>query len=315
MLVRGRSVRFGIQLQAQRTPWADFAHGLQTVEELGFDSVWTFDHLLPPSGPDDGPALETLTTLAAMATLTARARIGVLVNGVLYRDPATLAKSSALVDVISGGRLEFTLGAAWAEREFKAYGFDYPDLTERYARLDETLEIVKSLWTKERTTFHGTYYHVEDAPMAPKPVQSPHPPITIGGSGRGSLRMVAKHGDAWNVIGSPAKVAERAAVLMGLCDEAGRSFDEIEMSWHGSLAIASTREKALEVARGQQAAQGQTFDEKAEGWLIGSPDDVVEQLRAYTDVGVSHWIVGYPHPYDPAPLQLFQDEVVPAIRG
>jgi F420-dependent oxidoreductase-like protein len=315
MLVRGRSLRFGIQLQAQRTPWVDFARGLQTVEELGFDTVWTFDHLLPPSGPDDGPALETLTTLAAMATLTTRARIGVLVNGVLYRDPATLAKSSALVDEISGGRLEFTLGAAWAEREFKAYGFDYPPIAERYGRLDESLEIVKALWTQERTTYHGTYYRVENAPLAPKPLQSPHPPIMIGGSGRGSLRLAAKHANAWNVIGSPAKVTEKAAVLKEFCDAIGRSFDEIELSWHGSLALAATREEAFEVARGLQAAQGQTFDEKGEGWLIGSPDDVVGQLRDYTDAGISHWIIGIPHPYDPTPLRLFQDEVVPAFKG
>jgi F420-dependent oxidoreductase-like protein len=314
MLVRGRSLRFGIQLQAQRTSWADFARGLATVEELGFDTIWTFDHLLPPSGADDGPALETLTTLAAMATLTSRARIGVLVNGVLYRDPATLAKSSALVDEISGGRLEFSLGAAWAEREFKAYGFDYPPLRERYARLDETLQIVKLLWTQDRSDFHGDYYRLENAPCAPKPVQAPYPPIMVGGAGLGSLRIAAKHADAWNVMGPPSKVAEKAAVLKELCADIGRSFDDIELSWHGSLAIAATREQAVDIAREAQAAQGQTFDGKGEGWLIGTPDDVVEQLRAYTAVGISHWIIGIPHPFDAGPLSLFQEEVAPAAR-
>jgi F420-dependent oxidoreductase-like protein len=314
MLVRGRSLRFGIQLQAQRTGWANFARGLRTVEDLGFDTVWTFDHLLPPAGPDDGPTLETLTALAGMATLTSRARIGVLVNGVLYRDPATLAKSAALVDEISGGRLEFSLGAAWAEREFRAYGIDYPALSERYARLDEALQIVKSLWTQDRTTFHGTYYHVENAPLAPKPLQTPHPPITIGGSGRGSLRIAATHADAWNVIGPPAKVVDKAAILKEFCEAGGRNFDDIELSWHGSLAIGATREEAYNRAHAMQAAQGQTFDGKGVGWLLGTPDDIIEQLKAYTDAGISHWIIGTPHPYDPVPLRLFQDEVVSAMR-
>src|ERR1035438_5499383 len=151
MEVRGRPLHFGVQLQAQRTSWQDYVAALRSVEELGFDSAWTFDHLLPFSGADDGAAFETLTTLGAMATLTTRVRIGVLVNGVLYRDPATLAKSAALVDQISGGRLEFSLGAAWAEREFRAYGLAFPSLEERYDRLEEALQIVRSLWTEHRT--------------------------------------------------------------------------------------------------------------------------------------------------------------------
>ncbi len=148
MHVRGRPLHFGVQLQAQGTTWAEYARGAQAVEELGFGSVWTFDHLLPFVGPDDRPCFETLTTLGAMAVLTSRARIGVLVNGVLYRPPAVLAKAAAQVDEMSGGRLDFSLGAAWAEREFKAYGLDFPPLAERYARLDEALQLVKLLWPR-----------------------------------------------------------------------------------------------------------------------------------------------------------------------
>ena len=238
MQVRGRPLHFGVQLQAQRTSWDDFAAAVCSVEDLGFDSAWTFDHMLPFSGPDDGACFETLTTLAAMAALTKRVRIGVLVNGVLYRDPATLAKAAVQVDHISGGRLEFSLGAAWAEREFRAYGFAFPSLAERYGRLEEALEIVTSLWSKPRTTFAGRYYTVTDAPCEPKPLQRPHPPITIGGSGLGSLRLAARFATTWNVQGSPEVVSERARVLEECCEESGRDFSEIQISLHPQLAVA-----------------------------------------------------------------------------
>src|SRR5579864_4087473 len=123
-----RRLRFGVQLPAQRTSWRQYLHAVHLVEELGFDTLWTFDHMLPFAGPDDGLCFETWTTLAAMAMQTSRIRIGALVNGVLYRDPATLAKSAVMVDHISNGRLEFALGAAWAEREFRAYGLPFPSM-------------------------------------------------------------------------------------------------------------------------------------------------------------------------------------------
>ena len=218
MRVRGRPFRFGIQLRPQRTTWAKYIAAVQSVEQLGFDTVWSSDHLLPASGPDDGPRFETLTTLGAIAALTTSVRFGPLVFGALYRDPATLAKSVATVDQISGGRLEFALGAAWSEREFREYGLPYPSLTERYARLDESLQIVKSLWTAPRTSFEGRYYRIDDAPCEPKPVQEPYPPITVGGVGTGSLRIAAKHAAASNLSGSPRTVAERGELLSQFCD-------------------------------------------------------------------------------------------------
>ena len=140
-----RPLRFGVQLQPQRTTWSAFVGAVRAVEALGFDTLWNFDHLLPFSGAPDGPCFETWTTLAAMATQTSRIRIGALVNGVIYRDPATLAKSATMVDILSNGRLEFTLGAAWAEREFRTYGLPFPPLAERLARLAEALTIVRAL--------------------------------------------------------------------------------------------------------------------------------------------------------------------------
>jgi F420-dependent oxidoreductase-like protein len=315
MYVRGRPPHFGVQLQAQGTTWADYARAVQAVEGLGFDSVWTFDHLLPFVGPDDRPCFETLTTLAAMAVLTSRTRIGVLVNGVLYRSPAVLAKAAAQVDEMSGGRLDFSLGAAWAEREFKAYGLDFPPLAERYARLDEALQLVKLLWSQERTTFRGRFYEVDEAPCDPKPVQSPHPPITIGGTGLGSLRVAVAHADRLNLVGPVAKCAERIAKLEHLCADAGRDFDEIELSAHPNIAVAPTADQADALARKAVAANSQDLGSQRGGWLIGTPADVIEGIRSYMEIGINHFVIAVGHPFDLAPLRLLQQEVFPALRA
>jgi alkanesulfonate monooxygenase SsuD/methylene tetrahydromethanopterin reductase-like flavin-dependent oxidoreductase (luciferase family) len=313
MEVRGRAAHFGVQLQGQASGWADYAVAVRAVEELGFGSVWAFDHLLPFNGADDRPAFETLTTMGAMALLTSRARIGVLVNGVLYRDPAVLAKASAQLDEMTMGRLDFSLGAAWAEREFRAYGIPFPSLTERYARLDEALQIVKALWTQPRTTFKGRFYQLEEAACEPKPVQSPHPPIMVGGSGLGSLRVAARHADRLNVQGTPAKCAEHFGKLEEICSQVGRDFNEIELSAHLSVAVAPTHAEAEVMARNAASANLIDIDAVRDNWVIGEPGEVADGLRGYLDVGISHFVFALGHPFNTAPLQLLQEEVFPAL--
>jgi alkanesulfonate monooxygenase SsuD/methylene tetrahydromethanopterin reductase-like flavin-dependent oxidoreductase (luciferase family) len=286
----GRPVRFGVQLQAQRTTWREYEAALAAVEELGFDTVFTFDHLLPVDGPDDGSCFETLTTLAAMAARTQRVRIGSLCEGVMYRDPATLAKAAAMVDQISDGRLEFTLGPAWAEREFRTYGLHFAPPGERLRRLDEALTIIKRLWTEPRTTFEGRYYSVFDAPCEPKPVQRPHPPIMIGGGRAGTMRLTAKHADAWNGIGSATFCADP------------------------ELAIAPTHDKAEELAERVSAGHSRRLEDGRGLWVLGTPDEVREQVGAYVRVGVSHLIFAVPFPFQRGGLELFAREVAPAFR-
>jgi alkanesulfonate monooxygenase SsuD/methylene tetrahydromethanopterin reductase-like flavin-dependent oxidoreductase (luciferase family) len=313
MEVRGRRVHFGVQLQAQATSWAAYAAAVSAVEDVGYGSVWTFDHLLPFNGAEDRPAFETLTTLSAMALLTSRARIGVLVNGVLYRHPVTLAKASAQVDIMSMGRLEFSLGAAWAEREFRAYGMAFPPLAERYARLDEALQVVKSLWSQPRSTFKGRYYHLEEAPCEPKPVQVPHPPITVGGSGLGSLRIAARHADRLNVQGPPAKCAETFAKLHEICGQIGRDFNQIELSHHPSIAVAPTHAEAETLARAVAAGNATDLETVRANWLIGEPGKVADGLRAYLDLGISHFVIGTGPPFNLSPLRLLYEEVIPTL--
>ncbi|MGP8205513.1 MAG: LLM class flavin-dependent oxidoreductase [Acidimicrobiales bacterium] len=314
MQVRGRPLRFGVQVQPQDTSWPEYLAAVRGVENLDFDTVWTWDHLLPVHGPEQGRCFETLTTLGAMAAATSRVRVGVLVNGVLYRDPVTLAKAAATVDNISGGRLEFSLGGAWARREFKAYGLPFRSLEERYERLDEALAIIKSLWSLPSTTFEGRYYRVEEAPCEPKPLQQPHPPIMVGGIGSGCLRVAAKHADSSNAHGTPEQTAERSKLLQGFCQEVGRDFAEIELSLHSDLAVAPTHEGAEALAARTAARSGGDLEAQRPNWIIGTPDEVVSQFRRFIDVGVSHFIVHLGAPFDLTVARLLREEVAPAFR-
>jgi alkanesulfonate monooxygenase SsuD/methylene tetrahydromethanopterin reductase-like flavin-dependent oxidoreductase (luciferase family) len=311
--VRGRPVHFGLQLQAQRVSWLDYADGVRAVEEIGFGSVWTFDHLLPFAGPDDGDCFETLTTMGALALVTQRARFGVLVNGNLYRHPAVLAKASAQVDQMSRGRLEFTLGAAWAEREFEAYGLGFPSLSERYARLDEALQVVKLLWGQHRTDFEGRFYRLAAAPCEPKPLQSPRPPITVGGTGRGSLKLAAKHADRLNMMGSPDECAGHIARLEQFCREIGRNMEEIELSLHPSFGLAPDHDGAVAHATRTAARLDTDLAAQSGRWLIGTPSELAAAIRPYLELGISHFVFASGFPLEPEPLRLLQNEVLPAL--
>lgn len=311
MTVRGRQLHFGVHMQGQRTSWSDYLSAVRAVEDMGYGSIWTIDHLLPFSGAADGACFETLTTLGALAVTTQRARLGVMVNGVVYRHPAILAKAAAQVDQMSGGRLEFSLGAGWAAAEFRTYGLEFPSLAERYSRLDEAMQVVKLLWSQPRSTFHGRYYHVDDAACEPKPVQWPHPPITVGGTGRGSLRVAASYADRLNVIASPEKCHEVLQVFEALCAEAGRKCDEVEFSLHTTLALSTSREGAEAYAAGVAASHGVELEALRDTWVIGDVEATIARLQCYLDAGISHFVFALGHPFDLLPLQLFQERVLP----
>jgi len=183
--------------------YAELERFWRLADELGFYGVWDYDHFYGPDAIGDAVArdyrkdtLEAWTTLAAMATVVKRARVGCLVTGVTYRNPAVLAKMAVTVDHISGGRLEFGLGAAWHEAEHRGYGIPFPSAGERIAILDEALRVIKALWTEDTASFDGQHFRLEDAICNPKPVQKPHPPIVVAGQGaKKSLRVVATHAD------------------------------------------------------------------------------------------------------------------------
>ena len=197
-----------------------------------FESAWNWDHFYPLSGDFAGPNLEAWTMLAALAQATSRIRLGCQVTGMVYRHPAVLANMAATVDIISGGRLELGLGAGWNQMECDAYGIELPPLRERFDRFDEGVEAIISLLSNTLTTFDGQYVRLTDARCEPKPVQRPHPPVTIGGRGRTrTLRTAARWAQQWNAITSdPQEWASLKQTLVEHCAAAGRDPAEITCS-------------------------------------------------------------------------------------
>jgi len=233
-------MRYGLKL-SQNATIDQFRAVWQVADDAGFDHCWCMDHFATLGPQDDGPIFEAWTLLAGMAVATSRTRIGCMVTGNTYRHPAVLAKAAVTVDHLSGGRLEFGLGAGWAENEHTMLGLPFGTTSDRADWLEEACEVIRSLWTRERTSFAGKHYQLAGAIAEPKPVQQPHPPIWIGGSGRQrTLRITARYADVWNAAwGSPDEVAEVSAVLDQRCAEIGRDPAEIRRSVQFRVSEAS----------------------------------------------------------------------------
>ena len=225
------TLRFGLKLSQNAT--IDELRALwQLADEAGFDSCWVMDHFATLGPRDDGPIFETWTMLAAMAQMTTHTRIGCAVVGNTYRHPAVLAKMAVTVDHLSHGRLEFGLGAGWAENEHEMLGLEFGSKNDRADRLEESVQVIRALWTQPRTTFEGQHYRLHEAVAEPKPVQQPYPPIWIGGSGpKRTLRITAQYADVWNAAGgSPEAVAASSAILDQHCADVGRDPAQIRRS-------------------------------------------------------------------------------------
>ena len=217
------TLRFGLKLSQDATI-DELRDVWRVADDEGFDSAWVMDHFASLGPRDDLPIFEAWTLLAGMAALTSRVRIGCAVLGNTYRHPGVLAKQAVTVDHLSGGRLELGLGAGWAQNEHTMLDLEFGTAKDRADRLDEAVPVIKSLFVNERTTFEGERYTLRDAVAEPKPVQRPHPPIWIGGSGpRRTLRLAAEHADVWNAAGgTPEEIAASSAILDRHCADVGR---------------------------------------------------------------------------------------------
>jgi len=225
------TLRFGLKLSQNAT--IDELRALwRLADEAGFDSCWVMDHFATLGPRDDGPIFEAWTMLAAMAQLTTHTRLGCAVVGNTYRHPAVLAKMAVTVDHLSQGRLEFGLGAGWAENEHEMLGLEFGSRNDRADRLEESVQVIRALWTQPRTTFEGQHYQLREAVAEPKPVQQPHPPIWIGGSGpKRTLRIAAEYADVSTAAGgSPEEVATSSAILDQHCADVGRDPGQIRRS-------------------------------------------------------------------------------------
>jgi F420-dependent oxidoreductase-like protein len=259
------------------------------AEESGFDSFWVMDHYhqIGSMGRPTEPMLEAYTVLAGVAARTSRIKLGAMVTGVTYRNPAFLAKVVTTLDIVSSGRAILGIGAAWNEEEPRAYGYDWPPVPERFERLEDALQICRSMFTQPESTFHGKHHHVEGALNIPQPVQAGGPKILIGGGGeRKTLRLVAEYADIWNGFGDPEGVRHKIDVLAGHCRDVGRDPSEIVKTRLGGLVVAPTQGEADRRAAAYQAARG--IDDQMLRTMLawGDPDAVAGRVQQYLDAGI-----------------------------
>jgi F420-dependent oxidoreductase-like protein len=246
-------MRFGIDVAQQRMPWDEIVSRVRFGEELGFDGAWGFDHFQPMYGEGPGETFDGMTTLAALAGVTSRIRLGLLVAGVTYRHPSILAAQALTIDHASAGRLELSMGAAWFEPEHTALGIPFPPTPERFDLLEDALEVITRLFTGESVSYQGTVVSLTEAQMLPRPVQTPQPPLWIGGTGpRRTLPLVARYADVWHAFGSPSSLAEASARVDRLAEEAGR--DPASILRAASLSLSDPIEKQRKHIAGWQEA-------------------------------------------------------------
>jgi F420-dependent oxidoreductase-like protein len=243
--------------------------------------------------------------------VTKKIRLGTLVTGNIYRNPALLAKMGATVDVLSGGRLFMGLGAGWCEEEAEAYGIPYYDVPGRLKRLEEALQIIRGMWSEDSFSFEGKFYKVSKAICMPKPLQKPHPPIMIGGSGEKTLlRLVAKYGDACNFLwGDAAVVRHKLSVLKEHCKAVGRDYDEILKTKLSPVVIAKNRREATPIAEDW----GVSIEMLKSHAVFGSPSQVKTGIREFADAGIDYLILNMPPKKEGAMLKQFAEEIIPSF--
>jgi len=310
-----RRIRFGVQTAPQNTSWNELRNTWKLIDGLGYDTAWTFDHFFPILSDPSGPCFEGWISLTALVAETTRIQAGVLVTGNTYRHPAVLAKMAATLDHTSGGRLIMGIGGAWFEMEHNAYDIPFYTTSERIHRVDEAAEMIKRLWSEKQVTFDGRFYQLKEAYCEPKPLQNPHPPMMIGGSGEKlMLKVVAKHADQWNTFGSPAVFRHKIEVLRGHCATVGRSFDDIEVSWAGAALLTDSREEKEALLGRWAGAFGITPEQYAQGALVGTASELRDRIEEFIEVGVSHFILIANPPFNHESLRRFAEEVIPSFR-
>jgi alkanesulfonate monooxygenase SsuD/methylene tetrahydromethanopterin reductase-like flavin-dependent oxidoreductase (luciferase family) len=293
------TIRFGAQLWSQQTGWPEFRDAALAAEANGWDSVWTWDHLLAIFGPWEQPIFEGWSVLAALGAVTKSVRLGLMVGANTFRNPGLTAKLATTLDHVSDGRAVLGIGGAWFEREHEAFGI--PDwgsgVGERLDRLDESVMLMRRLLDGERFSHAGRFYTLTDALCEPRPVQD-HLPILIGGSGpRKTLRTTAMRADAWNTAGTIEEVRARVEILDQHCADVGRDRTEIELTLSFPIVIRDGTADA-EAAYAASLARNLTDNMGGVPTLLGSPAFVADGLRPYVELGFRTVIVRLPAPYD-----------------
>jgi len=267
------------------------------------------------------PNLECWTTLAALSTITKRLHLGTLVTAVGFRYPSLLAKITSTLDVISQGRLEFGIGAGWYEPEYRAYGYPFPNTSIRIEQLSEAIQIIKRMWTEEKASFQGKHFHLNDAICNPKPLQKPHPPIWVGGTGRQLMRVIAGNADGWNSVG--LTLDEYKGKLQNLAEEcqlAGRMPGSIKKSIYTGIIIGRDETKLQDRIRGftnKYKKKDETTEQymdrirRDDRRIVGIPSEIIEKTNTYGKLGVEEVICFFPDLPSLDSMKLFAEEILP----
>ena len=297
--------------------WPTMLATARRIEALGYDTAWVYDHFHTVPHPSQEPTYECWTLMAALAATTDRVRLGQMCTCNSYRNPAYLAKVSSNIDVISGGRLEFAIGAGWYEHEYLAYGYGYPSDGTRIAQLDESVQIILKMWTEEEATFNGKHYQVNGAINQPKPVQRPHPPLWIAGGGeRKTLRIVARYADHANFAGTVDAFKQKSVILDEHCDAVGRDPAEIGRTIHMFVTVGSDATDLQRKVERVAAQIGRSVDKflGSAQTIAGTPEQVIDTLGSFAGVGCSHLTGYFADIVWGDSLELFAERVAPALR-
>lgn len=289
--------------------WEDIRQLAETAEGVGFDTVGVPDHLTI----GEGATFECFSTLSALAMVTDEVTLYPKVANVLFRNPGLLAKIGATLDIVSEGRLKMGLGAGWVEEEMRAYGYEWPDPVERIHRMEEVIEILDLLWTDSDVDYTGEYYRLESAVCRPPPRQTPRPPIAVGGGGeKYTLAVVASHADSWNWFGPFDGWEHKRDVLERHCEDNGRDITDIEKSWFGRAVVRETEAEARALV--EEAAMFDSFESAREEHLVGTPEQVNEQLDRLDRMGLDEIVVEFVDVPRTTGLELFGEEVIPEFQ-
>jgi len=326
-------VKFGVRIDQAYLTYKEIKHLFISLDKLGFYSSFITDHFYPILGLCDGnekaPFLENWVLLSALASETSTIRIGTNVNCNSFRHPCMLAKMAASLDVISGGRLEFMIGAGWYEPEYKEVGIPFPSPKIRIEQMKEAIQVIKLMWTKHRAYFKGKYYYLEGALNYPKPLQKPYPRIWVGGGGeKYTLRAIAKVGEGTNFGGPPDVVERKLNMLRKYCDEIGRDYGSIAKSISIDTVVSESKGEIEEGVQKIKATYTKiskmrglsgeiSFEELTKPRLIGTPSEVIDKIEEYRKLGVEYFIVVPPPPNslkDAKMMKFFAERIIAAFE-
>jgi F420-dependent oxidoreductase-like protein len=309
-----RPLHFGVTLPQIKRSWPEARDAALEFDRLGFDHLWVCDHVYGVPLPTL-PIFEAWTELAAVAALTSRAGLGTLVTPPFFRNPAILAKQVATLDHVSGGRALVGLGAGWFEAEFRGTGCAFPKLGERMRALEETVEILKLLWSEPKATFEGRHFSVKDAICEPKPLR--RPPILIGGGGeRVLMGIAARHADIWNNLAVfQPQLGAKVEALRRRCAEVGRDFDSLEVSQQCVVVIAADEPAArAALEKAAKVYGGHMGGAIAEHGIWGTPERVIERIEQHVKLGCTSFLIEFFGRDTREPARLFAETVMPALR-